>query len=168
VQSWDSKPRQKGLTDWPNFGCSLTVIPQSVWWLAGRMRGRDSNSGTCKIFFDRLCGLVVSVPCYRYRGPGFDSRRYQILWEVVGLERGPLSLVRIIEELFQGNSGSGIENRNWRQDERRKGQTRNSPRHAFILFIVKNVFPHVRIGWFVIKAKVYVKYSIREDQCYVI
>jgi hypothetical protein len=27
----------------------------------------------------------------------------------VGLERGQLSLVRIIEELFQGNSGSGLE-----------------------------------------------------------
>jgi hypothetical protein len=33
-------------------------------------------------------------------------------WEVVPLERGPLSLVMIIEELFQGNSGSGLENRN--------------------------------------------------------
>jgi hypothetical protein len=43
---------------------------------------------------------------------GFDSRRYQFFWEVMGLERGPLSLVRIIEELFQGNSGSGLENRN--------------------------------------------------------
>jgi hypothetical protein len=32
--------------------------------------------------------------------------------EVVGLKRGPLSLVMIIEELFQGNSGSGLENRN--------------------------------------------------------
>jgi hypothetical protein len=30
----------------------------------------------------------------------------------VGLERGPLSLVRIIEELLQGNGGSGLENRN--------------------------------------------------------
>jgi hypothetical protein len=30
----------------------------------------------------------------------------------VGLERGSLSLVRIIEELFQGNGGSGLENRN--------------------------------------------------------
>jgi hypothetical protein len=26
------------------------------------------------------------------QGSGFDSRRYQIFWEVVGLERGPLSL----------------------------------------------------------------------------
>jgi hypothetical protein len=30
----------------------------------------------------------------------------------VGLERDSLSLVRIIEELLQGNSGSGLENRN--------------------------------------------------------
>jgi hypothetical protein len=50
---------------------------------------------------DRLCGLVVRVPGYRSVGPRFDSRRYQILWEVVGLERGPLNLVRITEELFQ-------------------------------------------------------------------
>ena len=27
---------------------------------------------------DRLCGLVVGVTDYRYRGLGFDSRRYQI------------------------------------------------------------------------------------------
>jgi hypothetical protein len=32
--------------------------------------------------------------------------------EVVGLERGPLSLVRVIEELLESrNSGSGLENR---------------------------------------------------------
>jgi hypothetical protein len=38
---------------------------------------------------------------------GFDSRRYQIFFgEVLGLERGPLSLVMIIEELFQGHSDS--------------------------------------------------------------
>ena len=28
--------------------------------------------------YDHLCGLVVRVSGYRYRGPGFDSRRYQI------------------------------------------------------------------------------------------
>jgi len=27
---------------------------------------------------DRLCGLVIRVSGYRYRGPGFDPRRYQI------------------------------------------------------------------------------------------
>jgi hypothetical protein len=46
-------------------------------------------------------GLVVRVPGYRSWGPGFDSRSYQIFWVVVGLERGPLSLVRIIEELLE-------------------------------------------------------------------
>jgi hypothetical protein len=59
---------------------------------------------------DCLCGLVVRVPGYRSRGSEFNSRRYQIFWEVVGLERGPLSLVKIFEKLFQGNSGSGLEN----------------------------------------------------------
>jgi hypothetical protein len=32
--------------------------------------------------------------------PGFDSRHYQIFWEVMGLERGPLSLVSTTEELL--------------------------------------------------------------------
>ena len=50
---------------------------------------------------DRLCGLVVRVSGYRYRGLGLDSRRYQIFWVVVGRERGPLSLVRSIEELLE-------------------------------------------------------------------
>ena len=50
---------------------------------------------------DRLCGLVVRVSGYRYRGLGFDSRRHQIFCVVVGLERGPLSLVRSIEELLE-------------------------------------------------------------------
>jgi hypothetical protein len=27
---------------------------------------------------DRLCGLVVRIPRYRSRGPGFDSRHYHI------------------------------------------------------------------------------------------
>jgi hypothetical protein len=27
---------------------------------------------------DRLCGLVVRVPGYRSRDPGFESRRYKI------------------------------------------------------------------------------------------
>jgi hypothetical protein len=62
--------------------------------------------------YDRLCGLVVRVPGYRYWGPGFNSRRYKIFWEIVGLERGPLSLVRIIGELLEWkSSGSGQENR---------------------------------------------------------
>jgi hypothetical protein len=61
---------------------------------------------------DRLCGLAVRVPGYRSRGLGFDFRRYQIFWEIVSMERGPLSLVSTIEELLGRNSsGSGLENR---------------------------------------------------------
>jgi hypothetical protein len=63
---------------------------------------------------DRLCGLVVRLPGYRSRGPGYDSRRYEIFWEVVGLERDPLSLVSTTEELLGRNSsGSGLRTREY-------------------------------------------------------
>jgi hypothetical protein len=46
--------------------------------------------------------------------PGFYSRHYQIFWEVVGLERGSLSLVSITEELLdRESSGFGLENREY-------------------------------------------------------
>jgi hypothetical protein len=48
-----------------------------------------------------LRGLVVRVSGYRSRGPGFDSRPYQVFLEVGGLESGPLNLVRTIEELLE-------------------------------------------------------------------
>jgi hypothetical protein len=53
--------------------------------------------------------------------PGFDSRHYHILWEVVGLERGPPSLVSTTEELLEiKSSGSGLENREYgRRDSSR-------------------------------------------------
>jgi hypothetical protein len=61
---------------------------------------------------DRFCGLVFRVSGYRSKGPGFDSRRFQIFWEPAGLERGPLSLVKTTEELLGRNSsGSGQDNR---------------------------------------------------------
>jgi hypothetical protein len=57
---------------------------------------------------------VIRVPGYRSSGPGFDSRRYHIFREVVGLKRGPVSLVSTIELLLGRNSsGSGLENREY-------------------------------------------------------
>jgi hypothetical protein len=45
---------------------------------------------------------------------GFDSLRYQIFWEVVSLERGPLSLVSTFQELLERkSSGSGLEKRDY-------------------------------------------------------
>jgi hypothetical protein len=81
---------------------------------------KDGNRSSFRIFvfvrntrrWDRLCGLVVRVFFYRSRGPGFDSRRFQIFWEAAGLERGPVSLLRTTEELLgRKSSGSGLENR---------------------------------------------------------
>jgi hypothetical protein len=61
---------------------------------------------------DRLCRLVVRVSGYISRGSGFDSQPYQIFWDVGSLERGPLSLVRTIEQLLEWKSTvSGLETR---------------------------------------------------------
>jgi hypothetical protein len=63
------------------------------------------------IITDRLCGLVVRVPGYRFRVLGFDFLHYQIFWEIVSLERGQFSLVITTEVLLGRNSSdSGLEN----------------------------------------------------------
>jgi hypothetical protein len=56
---------------------------------------------------DRLCGLVVRVLGYRFGGPGsipgttrFFEKKQKKRNQVVGLERGPLSLVSTTEELL--------------------------------------------------------------------
>jgi hypothetical protein len=63
---------------------------------------------------DRLCSLLIRVPGYRSRCPGFDSRHYQIFWQAVGLERGPLSLTSMTEGLLgRKSSGFGLESREY-------------------------------------------------------
>jgi hypothetical protein len=45
---------------------------------------------------------------------GFDSRRHQFFCELVGLERGPLSLVSTTEEIHERKrSGSSLENQEY-------------------------------------------------------
>jgi hypothetical protein len=59
--------------------------------------------------YDRLCGLMVRVLGYRSGGPGSipgttmfseERKKKKKGKQVVGLERGPLSLVSTTEELF--------------------------------------------------------------------
>jgi hypothetical protein len=73
----------------------------------------------------RLHGIVVRVP--DYQRSGFDSRRCQIFWEVVGLERGPLNLVSTTEELLgRTSSGSGLEIRAYGRRAERAGNIQNN------------------------------------------
>jgi hypothetical protein len=60
-----------------------------------------------------LRDLVISSRLLIQRS-GFHSWRYQIFWEVAGLERRPLSLVSTIEELLgRKSSVSSLENREY-------------------------------------------------------
>jgi hypothetical protein len=66
------------------------------------------------VLIDRVRSLAVRVPGYRFRGPSSIPGSPRSFWEVVGLERGPLSLVSTIEVLVERkNSGSGLENRDY-------------------------------------------------------
>jgi hypothetical protein len=76
---------------------------------------------SCEVRTEFICYVEESRPPLWSSGQsswlqiqmsGFDSRRYQIFCEVVGLERGPLSLVNKTEELLgRKSSGSGLESR---------------------------------------------------------
>jgi hypothetical protein len=58
----------------------------------------------------RFYSLVIRVPDYKSRGPGSipGATRFseKYVWN------GSTQPVKIIEDLFQGNSGSGLKNRN--------------------------------------------------------
>jgi len=68
----------------------LCVLYPGVRLTTDEKHGKDISQGSPKVpvryesvshygnLLVRLCGLVVRVSGYRYRGPGFDSRRYQI------------------------------------------------------------------------------------------
>jgi hypothetical protein len=60
-----------------------------------------------------LCQMqMVTVTGYISRGPGFDSRHYKK--KVMGLERGPLSLLSATGELLGSNSSdSSLESREY-------------------------------------------------------
>jgi hypothetical protein len=85
------------------------TMPNLSW--GSRWAGLDSNCDSPESKAAEALPLQPNLFSHlwviRPRCPGFDSWRYQIFW-VVGLERGPLSLVSITEELLEWkSSGSG-------------------------------------------------------------
>jgi hypothetical protein len=95
--------------------CELQIITANLW-SASLVSVVEEKSKFCYASF------FVGPPLWSSRQSswlqiqrsGFNSRRYQIFWEVVGLERGPLNLVSTVEELLDRNSsGSGLESREY-------------------------------------------------------
>jgi hypothetical protein len=56
----------------------IPVSATLVWLPCHQSVRHAGNSGSCLGVTDRLCGPVIRVPDYRFRGPGFGSRPYQI------------------------------------------------------------------------------------------
>jgi hypothetical protein len=100
-----------------HFSVSAENNVQTIWqeiWECYRITQRYQLNHKLRIKkadYYSLCGLAVRISGYRSRRSRTDFRCYQIFWEVVGLERGPLSLVRMTEELHEWQSGSRLENR---------------------------------------------------------
>jgi len=63
---------------WCTTNATWTGLGSSPACECPEFRHRVKHFPNCSIETDRLCGLVVRVSGYRYRGPGFDPRRYQI------------------------------------------------------------------------------------------
>jgi hypothetical protein len=56
----------------------------------------------------RTAQETYCISATSYRSPGFDSRRHNIFWVAVDLERGPLSLVRINEEINERKVAAAV------------------------------------------------------------
>jgi hypothetical protein len=121
VAPYDSQGLRWRYSNLPPHGLRFYV---SEWWHLNiniylMRHNRATRTGTTyKLWsvnfpFDRLCGLVVRVPDYISRFPAISGAT-RLFWEVVCLERGPLSLVRRIEELLgRKSSDSGLEIREY-------------------------------------------------------
>jgi hypothetical protein len=75
---------------------------------ADRILKTFSNAG---ILQGRLCGPVIGVPDHKARNPGSIPGTTTFFLGIVGLERGPLSLVSTIKELLGRKSDSGHKDR---------------------------------------------------------
>jgi hypothetical protein len=111
------------------YNTSYSTVPQDTYDVVSRSEELDVFKSHARSVWRPLWS---SGQCSRLQiqRSGFDYRSYQIFWDVVGLERGPLSLVNTIEELLEWKSrGSGLENRDYgRRDP--PGWPRDTPLSA--------------------------------------
>jgi hypothetical protein len=90
------------------FRCVISKLTRRIrlnitWWSSIQFRRISFFVSKC----DRLCGLVVRVLGYKSGSPGSipgTTRKKR----VVGLERGPLSLVSTTEELLDGKVAAPV------------------------------------------------------------
>jgi hypothetical protein len=78
------------------------------------MACKTKDNTACRRTRFRLADRMHRSSWLQIQKSGFEIRRHQIYWEVVGLERGPLSLVSTTEELLgRKSSGFGLESREY-------------------------------------------------------
>jgi hypothetical protein len=95
------------------------VVGRRDWCLSRRIKlhltlyinKKETGFGNVSLVMRQFCLWSSGQSSWlQIQRSGFDSRRYQIFSEVVGLEWGPLSLVSTIEQLLgRKSSGSSLE-----------------------------------------------------------
>jgi hypothetical protein len=98
---------------------SIRVLTSTLLYLIASESSCDTLLIACEVVhFNLNCTLIIEPPLWssdqgswlQIQRSGFDSRSYQILCEVVGLQRGLLSLFNTIEKLLERiNSDSELE-----------------------------------------------------------
>jgi hypothetical protein len=111
----------RGVTQWcPSFNPILRARTLFMLWALTASADTDSGKhgphGHSEGILSYVCHKWPSLwssgqsSWLQIQRSGFDSWCCQIIWDVVGLERGPLSFVSTIEELLEKkSSGSGLE-----------------------------------------------------------
>jgi hypothetical protein len=137
----ESRPSlwSSGQSSWLHNGCVLYFLWGTNWiyicyveesrpplWYSGRSSCLHNGDILCFLWGTNwiyICYVEENIPPLWSSGQSswlqiqrsmFDPRDYQIFWEVVGLERVPLSVVSTIEELLgRKSSGFGLENQEY-------------------------------------------------------